>query len=75
MNKKAYSVEAIPSISVGSIRSQEMIPVCHFLGHLALFSFFAACTHRWEVLINNTEVLVKRLAETRWSAQMRQLNQ
>ena len=32
-----------------------------------LFSFFAASTHRWEVLINNIEVSVKRLAETRWS--------
>ena len=34
----------------------------------ALFSFFAASTHRWEVVINNTEVLVKRLAEIRRSA-------
>ena len=40
-----------------------------FFGTLqALFSFFAASTHRWEVLINNTEVSVKRLAETRRSA-------
>ena len=34
----------------------------------ALFSLFAAFTHRWEVLINNTEVSVKRLAETLLSA-------
>ena len=40
-----------------------------FFGTLqALFSLFAASTHRWEVLINNTEVSVKRLAETLWSA-------
>ena len=39
-----------------------------FFGTLqVLFSFFAASTHRWEVLINNTEVSVKRLAETQWS--------
>ena len=26
-------VEVIPSISVGSIRLQKMLPVCYYLGH------------------------------------------
>ena len=30
--------------------------------------FFSCSTHRWNVLLANVEVTVKRLAETRWSA-------
>ncbi|KAM9311655.1 zinc finger MYM-type protein 1-like [Gastrophryne carolinensis] len=40
-----------------------------FFGTLqAMFSFFAASTHRWDVLIERTGVSVKRLSTTRWSA-------
>ena len=34
----------------------------------ALYSFFAASTHRWEVLVEKTGVSVKRLSTTSWSA-------
>nr|XP_047137629.1 uncharacterized protein LOC124805786 [Hydra vulgaris] len=45
----------------------------------AIYSFFAASTHRWEVLIKHTNILVKRLSTTRWSVECtlkrrRQLN-
>ncbi|XP_040197560.1 zinc finger MYM-type protein 1-like [Rana temporaria] len=40
-----------------------------FFGTLqSMFSFFAASTHRWDVLIHHTGVSVKRLSTTRWSA-------
>jgi len=40
-----------------------------FFGTLeSMYSFFAASTHRWEVLIGHTGVSVKRLSTTRWSA-------
>ena len=32
-----------------------------------IFSFFAASTHRWDVLIEHTGVSLKRLSTTRWS--------
>ena len=39
-----------------------------FFGPLErMFAFFAASTHRWDVLIAHTEVSVKRLSTTRWS--------
>ena len=34
-----------------------------------MFSFFAASTHRWDVLMENTGVSLKRLSTTRWSSQ------
>nr|XP_047132432.1 zinc finger MYM-type protein 1-like [Hydra vulgaris] len=34
----------------------------------AIYLFFAASTHRWEVLIKHTNISVKRLSTTRWSA-------
>ncbi|XP_040275768.1 zinc finger MYM-type protein 1-like [Bufo bufo] len=40
-----------------------------FFGTLqTMFSFFAASTHRWDVLIDHAGVSVKRLSTTRWSA-------
>ena len=40
-----------------------------FFGTLeGIFSFFAASTHRWDVLIEHTGMSVKRLSTTRWSA-------
>ncbi|XP_056392625.1 zinc finger MYM-type protein 1-like [Hyla sarda] len=40
-----------------------------FFGTLqTMFTFFAASTHRWDVLIEHTGVSVKRLSTTRWSA-------
>lgn len=39
-----------------------------FFGTLEMFSFFAASTHRWDVLIDHAGVSVKRLSTTRWSA-------
>ena len=40
-----------------------------FFGTLErMFSFFAASTHRWDVLIEHTGMPVKRLSTTRWSA-------
>ncbi|CAN7946090.1 unnamed protein product [Ixodes hexagonus] len=40
-----------------------------FFGSIeALFSFFAASTHRWDLLISHTGVALKRLSATRWSA-------
>ncbi|CAN7983404.1 unnamed protein product, partial [Ixodes hexagonus] len=40
-----------------------------FFGSIeALFSFFAASTHRWDLLISHTGVPLKRLSATRWNA-------
>ncbi|XP_063302374.1 zinc finger MYM-type protein 1-like [Pelobates fuscus] len=40
-----------------------------FLGTLErVYSFFSVSTHRWEVLMENLGVTVKRLSQTRWSA-------
>jgi len=40
-----------------------------FFGTLeTMLAFFAASTHRWDVLIALSEVPVKRLSTTRWSA-------
>lgn len=40
-----------------------------FFGTLeTMYSFFAASTHRWDVLIEHTAMSVKRLSTTRWSA-------
>lgn len=33
-----------------------------------MYSFFAASTHRWNILVDHTGVSVKRLSTTRWSA-------
>lgn len=40
-----------------------------FFGTLeSMYAFFAASTHRWDVLIEHTAVSLKRLSTTRWSA-------
>ena len=40
-----------------------------FFGTLErMFTFFAASTHRWDVLIEHTGMSVKRLSTTQWSA-------
>lgn len=40
-----------------------------FFGTLErVYTFFSTSTHRWELLMTNVGVSVKRLAETRWSA-------
>jgi len=47
----------------------KMLHVLHFFGTLErIFSFFAASTHRLNVLIEHTGMSVKRLSTTRWSA-------
>ncbi|CAH2315499.1 zinc finger MYM-type 1-like [Pelobates cultripes] len=40
-----------------------------FFGTLErVYSFFSVSTHRWELLMENVGVTVKRLSQTRWSA-------
>lgn len=47
----------------------ENVTCVTFFGTLeTMFSFFVASTHRWDVLIDHTEISVKRLSSTRWSA-------
>lgn len=47
----------------------ENVSCVTFFGTLeTLFSFFAASTHRWDVLIEHTGMSMKRLSTTRWSA-------
>lgn len=40
-----------------------------FFGTLEkIYAFFAASTHRWEILLKNIDTTLKRLTDTRWSA-------
>ena len=39
-----------------------------------LFSFFFACTHRWDVLIQVTGLTIKRTVGTRWSSRADAVN-
>ena len=44
-------------------------PRSHFLEQFKdVFTFFAASTHRWDVLKSNCSVPVKRAVDARWSA-------
>lgn len=71
LNPKALFVPcANHSLNLCGVHSFATVPSCvTFFGTLErLYVFFSGSTHRWDILLANVQVTVKRLAETRWSA-------
>lgn len=70
-NKKAVFIGCVDhSLNLCGQHAFAENPQCvTFFGTVeAIFSFFAVSTHRWDVLLQHTNVTVKRLSQTRWSA-------
>ncbi|GBM49185.1 hypothetical protein AVEN_103800-1 [Araneus ventricosus] len=72
LNPKALFVACTNhSLNLCGVHSFATVPLCvNFLRTLeSLHMFFSGSTHRWTILPTNVEVTLKRLSETRWSAQ------